>query len=173
MAFDPIHLRVLANEKEEENWKFRQFLKQRYNSDELDVRVVEITRRVWAGIDCTTCANCCKEIQPSLSEEDMARLARRLGIDRQQFIQTYLEPTESGSGNPWKIRTRPCPFLKDDKCGVYEDRPDECRGYPYLDEPNFVSRTMGMIGRTFTCPIVFQVMEELKMAIGFSRRKRK
>jgi len=41
------------------------------------------------------------------------------------------------------------------------------RGYPYLHEPEFTSRTWGMIERTFTCPIVFQVMEELKRKLNF------
>jgi hypothetical protein len=34
---------------------------------------------------------------------------------------------------------------------------------------NRISRTMGMIERTFTCPIVYEVMEELKNSLGFSR----
>jgi hypothetical protein len=38
---------------------------------------------------------------------------------------------------------------------VYEDRPTDCSGYPYLYEPEFMFRTMEMIGRTFTCPIVY------------------
>jgi hypothetical protein len=41
-----------------------------------------------------------------------------------------------------------------------------------LYEPEFVFRTMGMIGRTFTCPIVYEVMEELKKSLGFSKRYR-
>jgi hypothetical protein len=30
---------------------------------------------------------------------------------------------------------------------------------------------MGMIERTFTCPIVYQVTEELKQSLGFSRQR--
>ena len=41
------------------------------------------------------------------------------------------------------------------------------------EDENFrlVSRTMGMIARTFTCPIVYQVVEELKKSLGFLRRR--
>jgi Fe-S-cluster containining protein len=174
MAFDPIKLRVLAEAKEDENWRFRQFLKTRcqLDSDDLDQRVFDLTKRVWSGIDCTTCANCCKDVRPTFSEEEVRRLSRRLGMERQQFIDTYLKQAEPGTDNPWQARTTPCPFLKDNRCSVYEDRPADCSGYPYLYERGFVSRTMAMLGRTFTCPIVYEVMQELKASLGFSRRRR-
>ncbi|MGH7968395.1 MAG: YkgJ family cysteine cluster protein [Limisphaerales bacterium] len=175
MKIDLVQITKLATEKEDENWRFREFLKGEsdLDPDEIDRRVIETTRRVWAGIDCTACANCCREVKPSFSEEEVGRLARRLGIGREQFIERFLERTEAGSGNPWQTRTTPCPFLDDKRCSVYEDRPADCSGYPYLDEPEFLSRTMAMIGRTFTCPIVYQVMEDLKETLGFRRRKRR
>jgi Fe-S-cluster containining protein len=170
MPVQPIHLPVLAKEKEEENWRFRQFLKRcDLESEELDRRVVELTRRVWATIDCTACANCCKTVQPTFSEEDVESLSRRLAIERQQLIETYFEPTKPGADNPFQTRTTPCPFLKDNRCSVYEDRPADCRRYPYLNEPDFVFRTIAMIDRTFTCPIVYEVLEELKRDVGFGR----
>jgi Fe-S-cluster containining protein len=175
VAVEPIKLPVLAQRKQEENWRFRQFLKQRCKLDpeELDQRVLDLTHRVWAGIDCTACANCCKTIRPTFSHQEVERLARRLGIVRQQFIETYLEPRKAGGENPWQTRTTPCPFLKENRCSVYEDRPADCAGYPYLDEPEFASRSIAMIERTFTCPIVYEVMEELKRSVGFARRARR
>ena len=175
MAVAPIHLPVLAKEKEDESWAFRQFLKLRCKLDaaQLDQRVFDLARRVWAGIDCTTCANCCKTVRPTLSDDDVERLSRRLRMERRQLIQTYLQATETGEDNPWQTRTTPCPFLKDNRCSVYEDRPDDCRGYPYLDEPDFAFRTIAMIERTFTCPIVYEVMEELKREVGFRWRRRR
>ena len=174
MAFDLIQIRELAQEKADENWRFRRFLKSQCDleSEEIDRRVFDTTRRVWAGIDCTTCANCCRHVKPSFSEEEVTRLARRLGMKRRQFIESYLERTEDNSENPWQTRTKPCPFLKDDRCSVYEDRPANCSGYPYLYEPDFVFRTMAMIDRISTCPIVYDVMEDLKKSLGFSRGRR-
>ena len=101
----------------------------RLEPGEIDQRVFETTRRVWAGIDCTTCANCCREVKPSFSEEEVGRVARRLGMERQQVIETYLERSEAGSENPWQTRSTPCPFLKDNLCSIYEQRPAECGGY--------------------------------------------
>lgn len=137
MPPDLVQLRVLAEKKEDENWRFRQFLKTHCNlePEELDQRVFETTRRVWARIDCTTCANCCREVKPTFSEDEVNRLAQRLAMPPQQFIDAYLEPTEPGDENPWQTRTTPCPFLKDTRCSVYDDRPANCKGYPYLYEP--------------------------------------
>jgi uncharacterized protein len=120
-----------------------------------------------AGIDCTTCANCCREVKPTFSEEEVSRLAHRLGMTPQKLIENYLERTETGDENPWQTRTTPCPFLQDNRCSVYDERPADCRGYPYLYEPDFAFRVWGMIERTFTCPIVYEVMEELKKILGF------
>ncbi|MDE3181130.1 MAG: YkgJ family cysteine cluster protein [Acidobacteriota bacterium] len=175
MGFDLVQIRKLAREKEAENWSFRQFLKNQCDlpEDEIDRRVNEATRRVWAGIDCTSCANCCREMKPTFSEEEVSRLARRLGINHSEFIDRYLQRTEAGSENPWQTRTTPCPFLKGNLCSVYEDRPADCSGYPYLYKQDFVSRTIGMIERTSTCPIVYEVMEDLKKSLGFSRRLRR
>jgi Fe-S-cluster containining protein len=172
---DLVQLRELAKSKDDENWRFRQFLKTRCNlaPDEIDRRVFGTTQRVWAGIDCTACANCCRQVHPSFSDEDVERLARRFEMERQQFIEKYLEPTNDPGENPWQTRTLPCPFLKDNCCSIYEDRPADCRRYPYLYEPEFVFRTMGMIERTFTCPIVYEVFEDLKKSLGFSGRRRR
>lgn len=175
MGFDLVQIRQQAEIKEDENFRFRRFLKEQCNlkSEEIDHRVAAATDRVWAGVDCTQCSNCCREVKPSFSEEEVERLAQRLGIAREQFIEKYLERSEPMEDNPWIARSAPCPFLKDNLCSVYEDRPADCSGYPFLYRPDFVSRTMGMIDRTFTCPIVFEVIEELKKSLGFlPRRKR-
>lgn len=172
MAFNLVQIRTQAARKEDENWKFRDFLKTRCHlkSKEIDERVFAATRLVWAGIDCTKCANCCREVKPGFSEEELERLALRLSMTRKEFIERYLERSEPLDEKPWMTRSTPCPFLKDNLCSVYEDRPADCSGYPYLYKPAFVSRAMGMIERTFTCPIVYEVMEELKKSLGFSRR---
>lgn len=174
MAVDLVQIRKLARQKEDENWRFRQFVKFEtgLDPDEMDRQVSETTQRVWAGIDCTACANCCREVKPTFSEEEVNRLAARLGTTTLQFIDAYLEPN-GDDDNPWQTRTTPCPFLKEDRCSVYEDRPADCKGYPYLYEPEFSARTMAMIARTFTCPIVFEVIEALKQSWKFARRRKR
>ena len=169
MVPDLVQIRALAEEKEDENWRFRLFLKGASSRElgDLDRQVTETTERVWAGIDCTACANCCRQVSPTLNEEEVGRLARRLGMEQKQFIDTFLKRTDPLEDKPWEMRSRPCPFLRENRCTVYEDRPGDCSGYPYLYKPRFLSRAMGMIERTFTCPIVYEVLEDLKRSTGF------
>jgi Fe-S-cluster containining protein len=92
------------------------------------------------GIDCTTCANGCRGLQPTFSEEDVGRVARRLGMDRQQFINTYLQRTEQVESNPWKL-AQPCPFLKGNLCSVYENRPGDCSEELLSGRPKTLTET--------------------------------
>ena len=163
------NLEKLAAEKEDQNWRFRTFLKC-YNglSDKkLDLLVFKTADRVGAAIDCTRCGRCCMKLKPMCSEQDQRQLAAGLSITVEQLRQQYLEYDSSEDEPDWAIKDAPCPFLKDQKCTVYQFRPDNCRQYPYLHEPDFSYRTWGMIERTFTCPIVYHVMEELKKELKF------
>ncbi len=173
MSVEPSKVRRLAVLKEDENWAFRAFLKaqSRLSDEEVDALVRTVTDRVWAGVDCTRCANCCKEIRPSLDQADVERLAGGLGMSGEELIAKYLEAIDD-TETPWRMKGMPCVFLKENKCSVYEHRPAQCRGYPYLHKEGFVSRLMGVVDRTFTCPIVYEVMEELKGEMRWGRRRR-
>ena len=162
-------LEKLAKEKEAENWEFRKFLKfyDELPDDELDELVSKLASKYESEIECTNCGRCCKELRPKLSKEDLQRLADGLGITAKELKHQHLAYDNDEDEPGWQIKDAPCPFLKDNKCDIYKSRPDNCRGYPYLHEADFSSRTMGMIERTFTCPIVFNVMEELKEEVAF------
>ena len=170
MKPDYSDLEFLAKQKEKENWRFRRFLKSRCDlpDEQIDSLVFEIADEVAAGIDCLRCGRCCRDCEPILSDDDRRRLATRLGLTVERLQQQVLRYEDSVWDPGWTFRQKPCPFLGiDNVCSVYEDRPDNCRDYPYLHEPDFVARSMGMIGRTFTCPIVFEVVERLKRRLGY------
>ncbi|MFC1677761.1 YkgJ family cysteine cluster protein [Planctomycetota bacterium] len=169
MQSDYKDLEKLAREKEEENWGFRKFLKfyDELSDKELDQFVSRIAGKYESEIECISCGRCCKKLKPTFSQQDQQRLADRLMMTVEQLRPRHLEYDESDNKPGWQMKGTPCPFQKDNKCTVYEDRPQDCQGYPYLHEPGFSGRTMGMIERTFTCPIVFNVMEELKKELHF------
>jgi uncharacterized protein len=178
------NVEALATRKQAENYDLRRYLKEQdeLSAEELDQLAADVTRRVWATFDCTTCANCCKELGRSVTDKEAQRLAAGLGLSAEDFRRRYLEgrvgPAEEDSEDGgdearWRLRGKPCPFLKDNRCTVYEARPEQCRKYPYLCEPNFSSRTLGMIERTFTCPVVYRVLEELKAELPFRRLGRR
>ena len=171
MILDPAELRQLAQAQAVENFRFRDFLKHRtrLGSKEVDRLVFAISEKVWKKIDCTTCGNCCREVSPKVEDNEVERLACHTGVTPAEFISKRLKRSESGEEAPWVMRERPCPFLRDNRCTVYEQRPGNCRDYPYLDKPDFTSRTLSMIGRLSECPAVFEVWEQLKVATGFRR----
>ncbi len=61
----------------------------------------------------------------------------------------------------------PCHFLNGKACTVYEIRPDECRNFPQLDRVGFTTRMFGTFSHYGMCPIIFNVVEQLKTAIHF------
>ena len=58
--------------------------------------------------------------------------------------------------------TIPCHFLADNICTIYPQRFHECREFPHLHKPGFVQRFPGTIMHYARCPIIFNVIEELK-----------
>ncbi|MCX6380761.1 MAG: YkgJ family cysteine cluster protein [Armatimonadetes bacterium] len=160
-----------ANQNENEDFRFRTFLKMSdRESSEIDRVVHKTTERVWSQIDCKTCANCCKVLTINLEEADIERLALGLEMSIGDFTQRYVAETKDFEGTFKHLASKPCPFLKDNLCTVYEHRPDVCRGYPYLHKDEFRSRTLAMIQRVEECPIVFNVWESLKEQFRFRRR---
>lgn len=81
-----------------------------------------------AQIDCTQCANCCKAILPVMASADIKRLACQLEGTKKEFQAFFLRKNEHVEG--FVINSRPCPFLKNNLCEVYENRPRDCRSYP-------------------------------------------
>ncbi len=158
-------IKKLGELHENENLKFRTFLKQ--NSDNKVDRIVHgLNREVSALIDCTTCGNCCKNLKPSITHEDLDRLANRLSITPQQIENDYTELDEG----VLYFSHLPCSFLNDNKCTIYNDRPEDCRSFPHLHKEYFTSRLWGVIDNYSICPIVFNVFEELKIKFNWSKR---
>lgn len=149
---------------EDEDYSFRSYLKSYHPGSELDDIVHEITDDVWEQIDCTKCANCCTTMETPLNPEDKARLAKRFNISEEEFTQTYMAMYEDEFNTQrLMLKSLPCVFLdSNNRCTVYEDRPDTCREYPFLYKNDFASRLLGVIGNASCCPIVFNVWQRLK-----------
>jgi len=157
---DPRKIASLAEEREEENWEFRSFLKG-CDDGEIDAAVCRIYARVSGAIDCTNCGNCCREVSPVLGAQDVERLSAGLGFSVAQTTAQYLVPSAEEPGRH-QFRERPCPFLKGSTCSVYDHRPSDCRSFPHLDKEGFTERLMGVVANYGVCPIVFNVYEALK-----------
>ncbi|MBF0311355.1 MAG: YkgJ family cysteine cluster protein [Magnetococcales bacterium] len=90
--------------------------------------------KCYPGISCFN--SCCSHIEIILTPYDLLRLRKRLGLDAEEFLNRFAEPTFLAKGDlpvPL-IRMDPesgkCPFVTDAGCSVYSDRPVACRYYP-------------------------------------------
>ena len=161
MEIDLNKIRKLSKEKEDDNWEFRHFLKVcDISEEEIDLSVQKLYQKVSSQIDCRTCANCCKEEQPVLDQEDIERFSKCLGISVAQFKNQYLVKDEYPE--KFVFNKKPCPFLKDNLCSHYTYRPKDCISYPHLHKSGFIFKLMNVIENCSICPIVFNVYECLK-----------
>lgn len=90
---------------------------------------------------CTLCGNCCTGVPGyvAYSAEEGAALAKRFRMSVEEFEKTYT--VRLGSGRSLREKKTAfgydCIFLDREKvpgkavCGVYEDRPMQCRTWPF------------------------------------------
>ena len=152
-----------AELNEEENDVFRLFLKG-LDGDELDKKVHEINDIVTPKIDCTVCGACCRQLMINVTEQEKIAVANHLDISPETFKENYLEESMQGK---LIINTIPCHFLAESKCSIYENRFTECRAFPHLHESNFKGRLFGTLVHYAMCPIIYNVIEQLKIDVGF------
>jgi Fe-S-cluster containining protein len=109
---------------------------------------------------CTMCGNCCTgpEGYIHVSDEEAAALARRLNISTDEFLHEYTRQTVFGRS----LIERPTPHGLDciflDRtsipgkavCGVYEDRPAQCRTWPFW--PSIIASRRNWEHTKRTCP---------------------
>lgn len=155
----------------DDNWDFRSYLKGflDWSDRRLDSLVHELAEEVSAQIDCTTCANCCRAMSTAATKADMIRIGKRLGMSAAEFEKQYV--TSKGEYGDKLISGVPCRFLNGCLCSIYEDRPRDCRDFPHLHKPRFRSRSMSVIENASACPIVFNVLNELKRRLRWRGRR--
>ncbi len=170
LAVDPEEIKRLAKHRDDENWDLRSWIKARYDFN--DERLMSVVRRladeITPQIDCTQCANCCRTLALRLELGDLARLAQGLRMSVAEVQKTYLRPSEQGG---WELPA-PCPLLEGNLCRVYEHRPRECRDYPHL-HADFREHSISRIEGASVCPIVFNVVEQMKRELRWPGLRRK
>lgn len=124
-----------------------------------DQLIARIHDEVFAGINCLTCANCCKSYPPLLEGPDIRRIAGHLRLSEAAFMSQYLLMDEDGD---WVFYTTPCPFLQSDNaCSIYEHRPKACREYPHTNRKKLYQIEDLTLANAEICPAVTPILERL------------
>jgi len=88
------------------------------------------------GADRSCFTACCRDVSIVLTPYDILRLKRALRMDSTEFLEKYTLPI---FGAPQKFplpilrmegESKKCPFVAEQGCRVYGDRPWACRMYP-------------------------------------------
>lgn len=165
MLTDLVQIRRLGHQKRNENFRFRAYLKNHRHSDR---RLRRFGEDIEAQIDCTKCANCCRVSEVGITDRDVEKLAKFLGMSREEFLRDSTQRDEQGDLILRKTEAG-CVFLKDNLCTVYEARPQNCANFPHLvrGTGSIASRMWQFVDRAEYCPIVYNWIEKVKEDIGF------
>jgi len=131
---------------------------------ELDKKVFELNSVISQKVDCTMCGACCRSLMINVFEDDIKPIADHFEISRDQFQEKFIETSSQGQ---MILNTIPCTFLSEDKCTIYNERFSECREFPHLHKQNFKGRLFATLVHYATCPIIFNVIEDLKIETGY------
>lgn len=148
-----------ARQYKKDHQRFLKQLRERKPKD-LDSQVHTADKEVFEKTDCLECANCCKTISPVFKDRDIQRLAKVFSLSFKDFTDQYLYRDEDGD---YVLRQTPCPFLQDDnKCLVYEHRPEACRSYPHTGRRKF-HRLLSITEKNLAvCPAAFEIVGRLR-----------
>jgi Fe-S-cluster containining protein len=164
---EPSKIKDAAQRLEDENMRFRSFLKNRADEDELDAHFLELHNELFTSYDCRKCGNCCREYSTTVQEQEIDSIAAHVGLAKQDFINQHLSRSDEGL----EIKA-PCCFLKENgECAVYECRPEVCRDFPHTDKPGRLWSLLSVMGATEICPVVFEIVQRLKVIYRFRGRK--
>ena len=137
-------IREIATKNSSENAAFKDYLKEQ-DAEKIDIIVHHLNDKITPQIDCLKCGNCCANLRPSATREALRKFVKEADICKLMYAESMV-----------------CKNLKDKKCTIYNDRPEECKSYPYMDSNNFINRIQATLFNYEICPIVFNIFECLK-----------
>jgi len=106
----------------------------------------------------------------NIDEEEANNLSAHLGQTRAQFDENYLDKGESGR---MVVNAIPCHFLVGNSCSVYEHRFAGCKEFPAFHIPQLKKRMFTTYMHYDRCPIIFNVIENLKLNLHFKKPENK
>lgn len=85
---------------------------------------------------CTGCGQCCTGAPGYvwISEQEAFAMADYLNLSIQKFMEKYVRIVDSKMALVEDPRNYDCVFLKDKKCQIYQERPLQCRTFPWWQQ---------------------------------------
>jgi Fe-S-cluster containining protein len=151
-----------------ENWKkksedHRRDYKRLLERGDRKSLLPELHEEAFSKISCLDCAGCCSGYSPRFKTPDIKRISRHLRMKEGAFIEQYLELDTEGD---YVLQSLPCPFLGEgNACTIYEERPSDCRRFPYTDEDVLFKRPAITLKNADFCPAVFYVLERMRLTL--------
>lgn len=167
----PSEVKKTAKAIVDDNIRFRSFLKNHANEEELDKQFLALHNELFAGYDCRKCRNCCKMYKGTFHEDELEKAAGYMNITTDQFKDLFLEFDEIGCS--YETRHKPCDFLDEDgECKLGDMKPESCKTYPYTNQPERLWSLYSMLNTVEVCPVAFEIFERLKEFYRFKSSQR-
>ncbi len=147
------NIHQIAQQNKDINYAFRTFL-QEQDSDWVDTIVHRLNDEITPKINCLECGNCCRNLRPVASEKELIKYVHPAEIEKVKYAMAIQ-----------------CKHLQGNACMIYEERHEECRLFPYMDRDAFASRFSGVLQNYEICPIVFNVVEALKVELAWEKKQ--
>ncbi len=97
----------------------------------------EVFRFVRDNHKCVGCGKCCYCKPIVLNSKDIRVMACKLGVTVKEFKKQYTERYPGNPGLSHFKKEAPCVFLdENNRCKIYDARPDICRQYPIRQDRN-------------------------------------
>jgi Fe-S-cluster containining protein len=142
--------------------KLRRFLTklESHPPKELDSYAEELEKEVWAETNCLACSNCCRNMTPTFTHQDIKRIAAHFRMSASHFKEKWLYKNKEGE---WMNTSQPCQFLdlETNMCSIYVIRPEDCAGFPHLTKKKMVDYLHVHKQNIQYCPATFKMVEKL------------
>ena len=157
-------LKVLANKKEKENYRFRKYLKTHADEEMLDKQFKNLHEKYFKIYDCQKCRNCCKELDISIDEYELDNICNYLEMDKDKFAKENLIQNYG----KYSFKEQKCKFLdENNNCKINKCLPTTCKEYPYTNKEERLFSLYSIISNASICPVVYEILEELKKEYNF------
>jgi Fe-S-cluster containining protein len=126
-----------------------------------------ISDEVWKEVDCLSCANCCKKMSPTFTDEDITRISSHFEMTTDEFKKKWLKYWKKDGD--WMNVSQPCQFLDltTNMCSIYEVRPADCAGFPHLTKRKMKDYLHVHQQNIEYCPATYKMVEKMmELKIG-------